>query len=371
MYVGHICTRIPDDTIRELLAMCGPVVKWARQPDPITGKWIHFGYCEFASLEGVWRALELLDGRQLGSKTLTVRCEARVQKKVDEFIYHSKPDQNKQRRIQATIDALLTAANQTWRDQCLITDPLKKPSPPETTAQTVQYRMSKAEISRNKRRADQAARDDEEFKWRLREWRKEEEKRAKAKVAEMNEDLEKLEKKFRRIEKDGRKPRRNKVDVQAELLKDMEEQEPDDTFQAFKVTTAAVREELDVVDEPKTVSTRESAPARLEEHVIYDLVSKVPVGKYDVMSYKIDTHALLANESTASKYRSWLKGKLYNLIGESNEDLVDMILLRIQQGSSLRDLIDFLRQVIDEEAEKLSVRLWKLFIFESLVVCNT
>jgi hypothetical protein len=37
VYVGHICTRIDDETVRELLDLCGNVIKWTRQPDPLTG----------------------------------------------------------------------------------------------------------------------------------------------------------------------------------------------------------------------------------------------------------------------------------------------------------------------------------------------
>ena len=85
VYVGHICNRVDEDSIKELLDLCGQVTKWSRQPDPMTGKWAHFGFCDFKRLEGAWRAVELLDGRQLGSRKLVVKADAKVQERIKEF----------------------------------------------------------------------------------------------------------------------------------------------------------------------------------------------------------------------------------------------------------------------------------------------
>jgi hypothetical protein len=71
VFVGKIPDDVEDDFIRLILQKCGTVIRWKRAVDGGVVK--SFGYCDFAMVEDVERALRLLNKFQLGDKQLVVR----------------------------------------------------------------------------------------------------------------------------------------------------------------------------------------------------------------------------------------------------------------------------------------------------------
>jgi hypothetical protein len=122
VYVGHICNKISDDSVRELLELCGDISKWNRQTDPLSGKPAHFGFCEFKRLEGAWRATEMLDGRQLGSKSLVIKADAKIQDRIQNFEQYQRVNHSNEDRIRATIGAVCTTVNTQWREAAMLND---------------------------------------------------------------------------------------------------------------------------------------------------------------------------------------------------------------------------------------------------------
>lgn len=110
VYVGHICGKIKDASVKELLEVCGPVVSWNRMG--------HFGFCEFTNIQSAARAIKFLDGRQLGSKRLVIKSDS----KVANF-------QTTNLEGESTVGALLTRINTDWRKEAMISDLALEPTP--------------------------------------------------------------------------------------------------------------------------------------------------------------------------------------------------------------------------------------------------
>jgi len=86
VYVGKISEYIDDEFMQQLLGVCGKITKWNRATDPTTKKLVAFGFCEFESSEGVYKAINFLDGKVLGEKELHVKCDDRNKLSLDVWI---------------------------------------------------------------------------------------------------------------------------------------------------------------------------------------------------------------------------------------------------------------------------------------------
>merc|ERR1719253_2161833 len=82
-YVGRLPPGLEDEFVRSLLEQCGRVIKWNCASDPNSGKLTTFGFCEFETLEGVWKAREALHGQFLLDKEILVKCEDKSVTQVD------------------------------------------------------------------------------------------------------------------------------------------------------------------------------------------------------------------------------------------------------------------------------------------------
>jgi len=79
LYVGKIPPSVEDETLTELLGCCGSIVKWKRTVDLDSGKPKPFGFCDFATGEGVLRALRLLKTIRLAGAELLLKVDQKTQ----------------------------------------------------------------------------------------------------------------------------------------------------------------------------------------------------------------------------------------------------------------------------------------------------
>lgn len=196
VYIGHICARISDDSVLDLLSLCGDVTKWTRQSDPVSGVLMHFGFCEFRRIEASFRAIEYLDGQQLGSKKLLVKVDSKIADKIGEIRLSNRLNQQNEDKIRATINALITTINQSWKNDAVLRDtqPLPKlvpkqviPVPNEANVLPDWYKDSRREVDRlrsiEKRKRDRAS----EFRRALEQWERGPERRF---IEEIESELE-------------------------------------------------------------------------------------------------------------------------------------------------------------------------------------
>lgn len=84
VFVGKIPEGVDNALVLELLEQCDRVVHWNRKEDEHTRKWPLFGFCEFESAQGVWRALSFLQGRRVGDgQEMLIKFEDKVQVYLD------------------------------------------------------------------------------------------------------------------------------------------------------------------------------------------------------------------------------------------------------------------------------------------------
>ena len=79
VYIGKIAETVDEGFFKKLLATCGEFTKWDRLTDPTTGKLKGFGFCEFANIEMVACAAEVLQGLPVDDSPLVVKPSEKTQ----------------------------------------------------------------------------------------------------------------------------------------------------------------------------------------------------------------------------------------------------------------------------------------------------
>jgi RNA recognition motif-containing protein len=77
LYVGSLPYKATEDQLRELFSKAGEVVSVAIIIDKFSGQSKGFGFVEMASDEEATRAIDMLNGSQMGERTIVVN-EART-----------------------------------------------------------------------------------------------------------------------------------------------------------------------------------------------------------------------------------------------------------------------------------------------------
>lgn len=401
VYVGHICNRVPEDSIKELLDICGQITKWSRQPDPITGKWAHFGFCEFKRLEGAWRAIDLLHDRQLGSKKLVVKADAKIQERIAEFpLTHRFHPENEQ-RLRATVDAILTTINATWRESAIAKDaeltstPQHKtpmhPAPlPSTSSDTVPdwFRESRRGQDRL-RRIDRCKRDRKsDLEKALRDWEYEEKKLHREFYKEHCENIDEDER-MRLIEQDcgdqrvvsGFTPSERRREIEADE-RDRQNEEKE-IQQKLEKDIAELRElELQISEFPQQPGSKLRLDRSLPPKTIGDVpprlrttIKKIPLTVEAIRKTEIDWSVIL-RESVLLKLRSWLKRKMIKIgVSEYEASVMSRYVcktLEVHRGGAIDTVQQCLSKHVNRLDEELishiSKKCMQLIIFSQLAV---
>ena len=63
-----------------------------------------------------------MNGRQVGSKTLVVKADAKVQERVDDFTNSQRVSFENEQRLRSTLNALVTTINSKWREEAMAND---------------------------------------------------------------------------------------------------------------------------------------------------------------------------------------------------------------------------------------------------------
>lgn len=346
VYVGHICNRVPDGSMKELLDICGQVTKWNRQPDPVSGKSAHFGFCEFKKLEGAWRAVELLNDKQLGSRKLVVKADAKIQERIAEFSLSHRFQFENEHRLRATVEAMLTTINAQWKEEAVARDseiqqPLApdRPRPEDVSEKQASadifppwYRESRRESERL-RRIERLRKDRmHDFERALRRWEHDE----KRLIAEYQRDIQDVqaiaEEKRKLIEQDCGDKRVVSGFSSSERRREVEADQRDRENEEKELIQKRQKDEAELVDLQERLSffskatTQTLYPTRARDdrpvpdlpHRIRETVRKLPLATEDIKKVDLDWSNILS-EQTLMKLRSWLKRKL-TFVGCSEDE---------------------------------------------------
>lgn len=78
VFVGRIPLNVTDYFLEQLFLECGPVNSWQRMLDS-SGKPLSWGFVEFQTVEGMLRALRLLNGLYIKSSRLICRIDMQTE----------------------------------------------------------------------------------------------------------------------------------------------------------------------------------------------------------------------------------------------------------------------------------------------------
>lgn len=107
VYVGRIPPQVTNAHIRKLLGVCGTILRWSRQEDPITRRLSSFGLCEFDSPEGVINAVNVLNGVKISGESLLVRYQHGIDKEMAKWQSSRINEMLKHRGGDCTIETIL------------------------------------------------------------------------------------------------------------------------------------------------------------------------------------------------------------------------------------------------------------------------
>ena len=401
VYVGHICGRISDESVKELLDTCGLVTKWNRQPDPMTGKWAHFGFCEFKKLEGAWRAVELLNGRQLGSRKLVVKADSKVQDRITEYPMTQRINAENEQRLRATLDALLTNINSNWREAALARDAEIQIAPSHETHRSQPLNESQTEAdylphwyrdsrreSERLRRIERRKRDRKsDFERAIKDWENQE-KRIQRDIGKDVEDSASIrEWKQKLIKQDCGDERVVSGFSSSDRAREIEADERDRLNELKEIEQQRLKDEAELSDlltrlrklsevshnSPLQRSIFPERVANVGDKSILETVRKIPMSLDGISKIELNWSRLIT-EATLMKLRAWLRRKLKRC-GCSDEEcqVLSSYIIKSIEVNKARDLhsiktcVKELDRVSEELAIELSRKCLQLLFFTQLV----
>merc|ERR1712039_158928 len=168
------------------------------------------------------------------------------------------------------------------------------------------------------------------------------------------ERVESLEKRLRREEKE-----KDGVDRTKESKEEGKKEEDTSEMKTAK------KEQYD--DENGTLeSVGGGALAMVSDNrVLCDLVDRVQAESRDsLFQFDLDLSYLRNEKIFEKKLRPWLERKMDLFMGGPQSDLVEYVLRRINSSISADALISDLSRYIDDHAEGLVERMWRMLVFE-------
>ena len=395
VYVGHICPHIEDNAIQDLLSLCGDINKWMRQNDPISGTWVHFGFVEFKRADAALRAIEFLDGQQLGSKKLVVKVDPKVAEKLASLRISHRFNQQNEEMIRSTVHALLTTINQKWKEEAVARDTQQviKPAvshPVPTTARTEDvlphwYKDSRRETDRL-RSIERRKRDREsEFRRALEDWEKGPERRfVEDMEAEAKSAKEALVKKQKLIEQDGVdgfKVRSNftladrKKEIEFDLRdKAAEEREIIEKEDRDREEIARLESEIhSIASMTGIVPSRVVAPPPIPPHIpdsVRASIRRIPKNLAEIEIYRIDWDWIVSN-NVLDKLQQWLPNRFIRTC-KFSPDLASLVskyfikTIEVVRQPLVSELVFKISSVLPNGAdgvENVCVRAFQLLIF--------
>lgn len=97
--------------------------------------------------------------------------------------------------------------------------------------------------------------------------------------------------------------------------------------------------------------------------LVEELISKIPTDKDQLFAQKLDW-PLLDDNLMERRIRPWVTKKIAEYMGEKEADLIDFICTQLNDHKDGHEMLKEVAIVLDDEAEKFVVHLWRLLIFE-------
>eukprot|EP00697_Spironema_sp_BW2_P002912 gnl/Spiro4/13886_TR7421_c0_g1_i1.p1 gnl/Spiro4/13886_TR7421_c0_g1~~gnl/Spiro4/13886_TR7421_c0_g1_i1.p1 ORF type:complete len:148 (-),score=16.68 gnl/Spiro4/13886_TR7421_c0_g1_i1:4-417(-) len=106
-----------------------------------------------------------------------------------------------------------------------------------------------------------------------------------------------------------------------------------------------------------------------KEKITQLAIEKVPKEKDQLYAFEIDWVIVESNDIIEAKLKPWISSKIKEFLGDEEPDLVDFVLHLIREKKTPQEIEKSpLSEVFESELPDFVFKLWRLFVFEILLV---
>ncbi|CAK9015932.1 unnamed protein product [Durusdinium trenchii] len=313
-----------ESHMQQLLEQCGDLQAFRRAQDA-EGKPMSFGVAQFADPESAWKAVTCLSKQRIGGQEIKVLLEENT----EHFILKWKTSQKAVFRVSSDEDLEWELERKAVSCKALVDGKLEELFGAEGTGAAQQRRQELR--AREDKRVERAR--------KRKAWRE----------AEYSEELERVEVSELGLREAERK--RDEEDREKEEQELQEKQRKEQKLEKLEAQHGVVRS-ADVAQ-------------LAENRALMELVHKVQEEpREELFTMKLDTAYLRNERILERKLRPWLERKIDLHMGGQASDLVELIIRRVNGAAQPDPLIAELERFLDEFAEPLVERLWRMLALE-------
>lgn len=333
LLITRLAPDLDEGHMQQILEQCGEVQAWRRGRDS-NGAPLSFGFVQFSDPEVAWKASTCLSKQVLCGQEIKILIEENAEALIKQW----RTSQQAALKLNSEEELEWELERKAVSCKALIEAKIEELYGPLVEGGVVM--SGAAAQKRQELREREAARIERTRKRKA--WRDDE-------FSGMLQDMQAREKRLRRAEKEKDDADRETEEAEA---KEKEEQE----HKLAKLDEAGAN--------PLSAST-----AHAENRVLCEMVDRVQSeSREDLFRIEIDVNFFRQDKTFEKKLRPWLEKKIDLFMGGPQSDLVEYILRRINASCMPDSLISDLTRYLDDNAEPLIERTWRMLAFE--LMCN-
>lgn len=329
MLVTRLALELEESHIQQVLEQCGEVHAWRRGRDE-KGQPLSFGFAQFGDPEAAWKASTCLSKKVLCGQEIKVL----VEESADALIQKWRTEQQAVLKLKSEEELDWELERKAVSCKSAIDAKVEELYGPGEAGQG----GGAATQRRQELREKETARVDRMLKRKT--WRDEE-------FQKVLETIETAEKKMRKEEA-----------VSDDMDRDKENSEDQDDVDLRLVKTQDGTTTSENRKKARTADNRQLAK-------MVDRVQSEP--RSDLFAIDIKASFLRDEKVFETKLRPWLERKIDLLMGGPQSDLVEYILRRVNAAASPDSLIQDLQRYLDDNADPLTERMWRMLAFELMI----
>jgi RNA-binding protein 25 len=100
------------------------------------------------------------------------------------------------------------------------------------------------------------------------------------------------------------------------------------------------------------------------------VIDKIPTQKADLFKFPIDWAIVDQYKIVEDKMNGWVKKKIVEYLGEEEQSLINYICKKLTEHTPPDLLLENLLQVLEDEASDFVIRMWRMLIYNILMITN-
>jgi len=332
LLVTKLAPELDEGHMQQIIEQCGEVQAFRRGRDA-DGKPLSFGFAQFGDPEAAWKASTCLSKRVLCGQEIKVLVEERAESLIQQW------RRSQQAALRVSTDEELDWELERKAVSCKASIDAKVEEifgPPEDGPSGGAVVQRQQEL--REREKQRMTRLKKRKAWRMEEFSREVER------------IEAVEKRLRKEEVQKDDSDRGQEETE---LKEKKQSEDDENLKISRPEDMA------------TPGSRIKAADKADNRKLVDMVDIVQSEpRDDLFRMELNTAYLRNEKILESKLRPWLERKVDLCMGGPQSDLVEYILRRVNASSLPDSLISELTRYLDDTAEPMVERMWRMLAFE-------